>query len=289
MYLAGSKYTANSNATLYAVWASTLTNYLTAVYNSTNHTLKFYNRVGVSGMTVPLESSSTSDIPWYSYRASITGVYFDESFYSMDNVKSMAYWFSGFSSLTSIDLSGLATKAVTNMRYMFSNCTSLTTIYADGSWSTKAVTDSTNMFYNDSNLVGGSGTTYNSSNITATYAHIDKSSNPGYFTNVSAMPIKAFRLADKTLVFAQTSDPLVVGDSFSGSTISAIYPAPTNAASINDVPWHSDVVNIQTVNVKDSVARYTELLSLCYWFSLNYCTACDGLGLFNTSKVTNFS
>ena len=44
------------------------------------------------------------------------------------------------------------------------------------------------MFFNCTSLVGGQGTTYNSSNPTdKTYAHIDGGpSNPGYFTDKNA-------------------------------------------------------------------------------------------------------
>ena len=46
-----------------------------------------------------------------------------------------------------------------------------------------AVTSSSNMFYNTTNLVGGAGTTYNSSYVDKTYAKIDGgTSSPGYFT-----------------------------------------------------------------------------------------------------------
>ena len=39
------------------------------------------------------------------------------------------------------------------------------------------------MFYNCTSLVGGAGTTYNSSYTDKTYARIDSSSTPGYFTS----------------------------------------------------------------------------------------------------------
>ncbi|MDD6653054.1 MAG: hypothetical protein PUE43_04335 [Clostridium sp.] len=50
-------------------------------------------------------------------------------------------------------------------------------------FNTSNVTGAPRMFENATNLVGGAGTTYNSSKIDKTYAHIDGStSNPGYFT-----------------------------------------------------------------------------------------------------------
>jgi surface protein len=86
--------------------------------------------------------------------------------------------------MTSLDLSSFDTHHVTNMCYMFSSCSALKTIYVGNGWSTAGVTDSDEMFYYCLSLVGGKGTTYNSSNPKdKTYAHIDGGpSNPGYFS-----------------------------------------------------------------------------------------------------------
>jgi len=76
---------------------------------------------------------------------------------------------------------------VTNMLSMFTNCPKLTTIYAGDGWNTDAVTNSSGMFGNCTSLVGGMGTTYSSSHVDASYAHIDGgTSNPGYFTEKPA-------------------------------------------------------------------------------------------------------
>ena len=69
------------------------------------------------------------------------------------------------------------------MDSMFSYCSNLKTIYVSDKFNTNAVTSSDGMFYNTTNLVGGAGTTYNSSFVDKTYARIDGgTSNPGYFT-----------------------------------------------------------------------------------------------------------
>lgn len=66
---------------------------------------------------------------------------------------------------------------------MFYETTNLKTIYTSNKFSTNSVTMSTDMFKEATNLVGGSGTKYNSSYADKTYAHIDGgTSNPGYFT-----------------------------------------------------------------------------------------------------------
>nr|MCR4965192.1 BspA family leucine-rich repeat surface protein [Bacteroidales bacterium] len=96
--------------------------------------------------------------------------------------------FYGSIRLTSLDLSHFNTSKVTSMNSMFDGCTRLQTIYVGSGWSTAAVTESDYMFYNCTSLVGGQGTTWNSSNPTdKTYAHIDGGpSNPGYFTDKNA-------------------------------------------------------------------------------------------------------
>ena len=76
------------------------------------------------------------------------------------------------------------------MHEMFYYCRNLTTIYATNSFVTTSVTNSTYMFTGDIKLVGGWGTTYDSSKIDKTYARIDEyNGNPGYFTDKTAIGI----------------------------------------------------------------------------------------------------
>ena len=83
-----------------------------------------------------------------------------------------------------IDLSSFNTINVTNMGYMFGACVLLKTIYASTDFVVSQVTSSSDMLFNLQQIVGGAGTTYNSSNPKdKTYAHIDGgTSDPGYFT-----------------------------------------------------------------------------------------------------------
>ena len=129
----------------------------------------------------------TTTYGWFYYMQnlqSITGL----SYLNTSEVTNMAGMFNSCFKLTSLDLSSFNTSKVTDMRAMFFNSNYLRTIYVGNGWSTAAVTSSTNMFYNCSSLVGGQGTTWNSSNPTdKTYAHIDGGpSNPGYFTDKNA-------------------------------------------------------------------------------------------------------
>ena len=86
------------------------------------------------------------------------------------------------SQATTLDLSSFNTAKVTNMKEMFAESRKLKTIFASNNFITDNVTSSTDMFQRVTNLVGGAGTKYNSSHVDKTYARIDASSTPGYFT-----------------------------------------------------------------------------------------------------------
>ena len=109
----------------------------------------------------------------------------DVTHFNTSAVTNMSYMFCECQALTTLDLSNFNTSAVTAMSEMFRDCQALTTIYASADFVVTQVTSSGNMFINMStNLVGGAGTRWASSNLVdKTYAHIDGgTSNPGYFT-----------------------------------------------------------------------------------------------------------
>ena len=137
---------------------------------------------GCSGLaSLDLSNFDTSNVVAFSnmfYNCSgLTSL--DLSSFNSVNASGFGSMFEGCSALASLNLSNFDMSAATWTRRMFYNCTALTTIYADD-WG--ANYDGSNMFYGCTSLVGGNGTTYNSSHIDATYAHIDVADNPGYFT-----------------------------------------------------------------------------------------------------------
>ncbi|MCD8207499.1 MAG: Ig-like domain-containing protein, partial [Bacteroidales bacterium] len=71
-----------------------------------------------------VSATSAESIPWYSVRASITDVVIDETFYEIQPI-SLAYWFNEFSSLQSLDLSGMDTTNVTDVDGFANGCTNL--------------------------------------------------------------------------------------------------------------------------------------------------------------------
>ena len=98
----------------------------------------------------------------------------DVSHFNTTNVESMAYMFRNCSSLTSIDVSNFDTLKVTNMSYMFNSNSNLSAIYVSNLWNTDNVTNSDNMFVNDTKLPN-----YNSSVVDKTNAHYGEG---GYLT-----------------------------------------------------------------------------------------------------------
>lgn len=100
---------------------------------------------------------------------------------SATNMRNMFY---GCEQLSNLDLSNFNTSNVTNMKQMFCSCTNLVTIYVSDTFVTTAVTNSSYMFAGCTSLIGGAGTTYNSSLDDKTYARVDGGkSSPGYFTS----------------------------------------------------------------------------------------------------------
>jgi surface protein len=139
----------------------------------------------------------------------------DLSNFNTSNVTDMKAMFTGMRSLNSIDLSSFDTSNVTNMsgmfsetnialldlsnfsthnvvatQYMFNSCSNLNKIYVGDDWDMSNIDESSNMYYTGSkgmmnaiNIVGGAGTTYNSSHTDKEYARVDCwTERPGYLT-----------------------------------------------------------------------------------------------------------
>ena len=146
-----------------------------------------------------LNTSKVTDMNRMFFSISLTTL--DLSNFNTANVTNMEGMFSSCDAVT-IDVSSFNTSKVTNMRSMFFYLKNLKTIYVSNKFVTTAVTDSTSMFERSTNLVGGSGTKYNSSKIDKTYARIDGgTSNPGYFTDINNQP-STFSTDDWTTIIS---------------------------------------------------------------------------------------
>ena len=135
------------------------------------------------------DTSNVSNMSFMFYDSQATTL--DLSNFNTSKVTNMSGMFSR-SQVTTLDLSSFNTSSVTNMNGMFNDSTLLTTIYASDKFNTYNVMYSTDMFTGCTNLVGGTGTKYNSSYVDKTYARIDGgTSNPGYFTDIADKDIPA--------------------------------------------------------------------------------------------------
>lgn len=148
-------------------------------------------------------------MPWSDIRSSIKSFTFYENMDSFAGL-SMAYWFascthkgffvsgwshahptsacflfSGCTGVTTLDLTGLDPSTITKWGYAFANMTALTTIKVDSTWALPGGLSSSaknQCFYGSKNLVGGNGTAYDSSKVSADMAVIDKDGQAGYLT-----------------------------------------------------------------------------------------------------------
>lgn len=111
----------------------------------------------------------------------------DVTKFNTANVLTMLTMFYGCKALTSLDLKKFNISKVWTMEQMFYNCSALQTIYCDGNWSaSNTLTQSSNMFYGCTNLVGGKGTAYNASYLDKTYARPDEgTAKKGYFNGIA--------------------------------------------------------------------------------------------------------
>ena len=154
--------------------------------NVTNMEEMFYKS---QATTLDVSSFNTSNVTNMKYMfGNIPAITIDVSKFNTSKVTNMYAMFYR-SQITTLDLSSFYTSNVTDMSFMFNNSIKLKTIYASNKFKTDLVTSSSNMFYNSTLLVGGSGTTYNSSYVDKTYARIDGgTSRPGYFTDIANKP-----------------------------------------------------------------------------------------------------
>ena len=105
------------------------------------------------------------------------------SFDDTSNVTDMSYMFNYCSKLETIDMSTFSNSSLDNVDRMFNNCTSLVTIYVSEKWdNSKTYSSSDYLFTNDTNLLGGEGTTYISVNYSSYFKVDGYNGNPGYLT-----------------------------------------------------------------------------------------------------------
>ena len=201
----------------------------------------------------------------------------DLSRFNTEKVTTMAAMFYGMSAITKLNLGAFNPQNVTDMRSMFYGDTQLTTIYVSSNkWTTKSVTTSAGMFTGCTSLVGGNGTTYNSSYTNAAYAIVDGTNgNPGYLTEKK--DAYAVQSTDKkTLTFYY--------DYMMDSREGTVYEVPKVMFNLG---WTSNR-QITTVDFDESFADYDGLTSTFTMFGdMTALTEINHLDRLNTENVTD--
>ena len=181
----------NIQPTSTACWFSMMTNCTSINFTglNTSAVTDMYNMFGTCQALTSLDVSNFNTSAVINMGSMFNGCQaltsLDVSNFNTSMVTDMNNMFNGCQTLTSLDVSNFNTSAVTDMYDMFNGCQALITIYASVNFVVTQVMSSSKMFGNMStNLVGGAGTVWASSNPKdKTYAHIDGGvSNPGYFT-----------------------------------------------------------------------------------------------------------
>ena len=250
--------------------------------NVTNMGYMFYGCSSLTSLDVSgFKTDNVKDMSRMFYGCSkLTSL--EVSGFKTDNVTGMVEMFRNCSSLTSLDVRGFKTDNVTDMYGMFYNCYSLTTIYIGDGWSTKAVISGAYMFNNCSKLVGCKGTTYDSSHIDETYAHIDEgTANPGYFTSINKDPQPyAVLSSDNTILTFYYDDKM---ESRGGMSV-----GPFSESSARG--WNNQREAITTVVFDASFANCTSLTSTTCWFNgFSNLITITGIESLKTDNVTRMS
>ncbi len=202
----------------------------------------------------------------------------DLSQFNTAKVTDMNRMFMGCTGLTSLDLSSFNISNVINLRYLFSGCTSLRTIYVGVNWNTAAVAFYTDMFKNCTSLVGGQGTTFNSSHVGIDYAHIDGgTSNPGYFTRGNEA-YACYTSWNTTLTFYYDKQR----SSRSGTT----YDLNSNHFATR---WHYDGTyeSVTKVVFHSSFADARPVTTYSWFCEMGNLVSITGLNYLNTSELIN--
>ena len=196
------------------------------------------------------------------------------SSFNTANVTSMSGMFQQCQALTSLDLTRFSFNALTNSASMFSFCEDLTTIYCNANLSTKSDLISATMFNGCTKLVGGNGTTYNSSKLDKTYARPDASVAPGYFTS-------------KDIIYAEMNA--------TGTVMTIKYGSNTQNAYLT---WRPDEIGttqmtaaernkITKVVIDASMANARPTSCRQWFYQLTNLTSITGLNYLNTSECTS--
>ena len=247
----------------------------------------------------------TSTSFWFTSLTNLTTLTGMENL-NTSEVTEMFMMFGNCSSLTELDLSHFNTSKVTNMGLMFVECGNLTTIYVGSGWSTKNATESSAMFANCFNLVGGKSTTYDEAHMDKEYAHVDGgSSYPGYFTSKGEPEAYAVLSSDGTtlsfyhdnqrgahpgeaydLNTGENEPGWYTGDNCLYVTTVVFDPSFADARPVSTTGWFYNMENLTDITDMKYL-NTSEVINMMYMFAgCSNLTSLD-VSNFNTAKVTN--
>lgn len=178
--------------------------------------------------------------------------------FDTSKVTSMESMYEGTSKISYLDLSSFNTANVTNTARMFKDCSVLATIYATDNFTTAGITESTDMFLNVKNIIGGRGTEYVELAVDKAYARIDQGvTRAGYFTKEKVF---ALYYSDGSLEINTTGIPSA------GKTLASedsYWAVAGKFASAAARPWDQYKESISSVSIEDRVTP----ISTAYWFA----------------------
>ncbi len=178
--------------------------------------------------------------------------------FNTNKVTSMESMYEGAAKVSYLDLSSFNTSNVTNTANMFKNCSVLATIYATDNFTTGGITESTDMFLNVKNIIGGRGTEYVELAVDKAYARIDQGvTRAGYFTKEKVF---ALYYADGSLEIKTTETPSAGKTLYSEDSYWAVAGKFASAAAR---PWDQYKDLIYSVSIEDIVTP----ISTAYWFA----------------------
>lgn len=102
---------------------------------------------------------------------------------NLRGVSQMRFTFNSCSALAELDMRGFDPGSLTNVDYLFGSCSALKTVLVDAGWTLpKSGLSGMSTFYNCKAIVGGNGTTFNSSKTGYAMMRVDTAAVTGYLT-----------------------------------------------------------------------------------------------------------
>ena len=171
--------------------------------NAVNMCAMFGNTTSLTNIDLSgFDTSNVTDMSWmFENDTGLINITFGDKFVTSavtgtKENQGLAAMFTNCSSLKVLDLTNFDTSKAKSMWFMFSECSSLEKIYASDKFvTTNLITwdnySQYNLFRNCTKLKGDNGTEFSSSNVDASYAHIDGGTdNPGYFSSTAEVSVK---------------------------------------------------------------------------------------------------